>query len=354
MDPKTLIPAAGPVPVPWGWFEGLSLATFIIHLLFMNIVLGGALIMLVQELRGKGRAGSSPLQAPLAKSTPTMLALAVNFGVAPLLFTQVLYGQFLYTSCVLMAWQWLGIAGVVMLAYYGLYLYDFKFESLQQGRTLLTGGVAVLLLVTAFTFTNVMTLMLSPERWVGYFSNQSGFSLSMGDASLWPRFLHVVLSALAIAGLFMAVLARRRGEAMDSAALTGGLRWFFWPTALQVLVGAWYAHTLPKQFLKLLVGGDLLHTAVFFAGLATTAAGLWFAKKRSVYMAASATVVTVALMAGLRALLRSHVLAEFYSPQSLVVTGQYSPMWLFFIALVLGGGVMIYILRLAARAGKEA
>ena len=39
------------------------------------------------------------------------ISFAITFGIAPLLFIQVLFGRFFYTATVLVAWAWLGMLG---------------------------------------------------------------------------------------------------------------------------------------------------------------------------------------------------------------------------------------------------
>ncbi len=47
---------------------------------------------------------------------PLVIAFAVNFGVAPLLFLQVLYGHFIYTSSILMGIFWISIIPALIIA----------------------------------------------------------------------------------------------------------------------------------------------------------------------------------------------------------------------------------------------
>ncbi|MEJ2057351.1 MAG: hypothetical protein P8X39_05885 [Desulfofustis sp.] len=118
------IPTADTIPVAWGWFQFLLLLTFPVHLLAMNAMIGGLTIGIVQHFRG----GETParLAHRIAFSLPLVIAFAVNFGVAPLLFLQVLYGHFIYTSSVLMGIFWISVIPLLIVAYYGAYLYDFK------------------------------------------------------------------------------------------------------------------------------------------------------------------------------------------------------------------------------------
>jgi hypothetical protein len=101
MDPARLIPASDPLPVPWGWFQILLLLTFVLHLLFMNTMLGTGIIALVSHL--KNPKSALPVTADISKKLPYTIAFTVNMGVPPLLFLQVLYGHLFYVSSVLMA-----------------------------------------------------------------------------------------------------------------------------------------------------------------------------------------------------------------------------------------------------------
>jgi len=61
MNPAALIPAPDSIPVPWGWFQVLLLATTGCHFLLMNMVLGGTLLALILRRRpvGPGPSGKT-------------------------------------------------------------------------------------------------------------------------------------------------------------------------------------------------------------------------------------------------------------------------------------------------------
>jgi hypothetical protein len=81
---------------------------------------------------------------------------SVNFGVAPLLFVQVLYGHFFYASSILMAVFWLAVIPLLIAAYYAAYLYGFRFGAL--GRA----GAAVIGL--DFVRTGYLAPVFSPDQ----------------------------------------------------------------------------------------------------------------------------------------------------------------------------------------------
>ena len=90
-------------------FRGLLLLTFLLHLVPMNLVLGGALLALVDtsDRRIPRRARDTARSAAFTTALPTLIAATITFGVAPLLFLQVLYGRAFFGSAVLMAWSWI-------------------------------------------------------------------------------------------------------------------------------------------------------------------------------------------------------------------------------------------------------
>ena len=96
------VPAPDPVPQPApAWILwGLLVFTFMLHLLAMNFVVGGSVIGAVSARLG--RRGNRPHHTALVKwlthAMPIALSATITFGVAPLLFLQVLYGRLFFTS----------------------------------------------------------------------------------------------------------------------------------------------------------------------------------------------------------------------------------------------------------------
>ncbi|GAU07776.1 hypothetical protein [Desulfoplanes formicivorans] len=353
MDPSQLIPATDPISVPWIWFEALGILTFVVHLLFMNAMFGGSIIALV--VREKGRSRMHPVAQSLASKLPTLVALTVNMGVAPLLFIQVIYGNFLYTSTILMAVYWLSIVVLVILAYYLLYYHAFKYDVLANNRKLVMAMVVALFMVVAFFFSNAMTLMIVPPAWEGYFSNVSGTLLNLTDPTLIPRYLHFVVAAMAVGGLFVALLGymQRRQNKDGEPQITIGLQWFTSMTLVQFVIGTWFLLSLKREVMLAFLGDNGFATAVFLVALAVSLLALYAGFTRRILLAAGSTVALVSLMAIVRALLRWEYLAPYFHPSDLTLQPQYSPLVMFILFLVVGLGVVAYMLHLYLSAGKE-
>ena len=355
MDPTQLIPATDPISVHWMWFETLALVTFVVHLLFMNAMFGGSVIAFISLLKGRG-APASPVPKDLSTKLPTLLALTVNMGVAPLLFIQVLYGHFLYTATILMAVFWLSVILLVILAYYLLYIYDFNYTPLGDTRLLVLGMAVVFLFCVSFIFTNAMTLMILPPAWTAYFTHPDGTFLNLSEPTLIPRYLHFVLAALAVGGLFLALCGYRKlkkGEEGD-AQISLGLRWFTHATLLQFVVGTWFLISLKRNVLLAFMGDNPLETGVFLGSLVVSLVALYAGFTRRIILAAGATVVTVFLMSVMRAMLRLEYLASFFHPSDLVLHPQDSPLILFLVSLGIGFILIVYMIKIYLRANRGA
>ena len=348
MDPAGLIPNPDTTPVHWGWFKFLLMLTFYLHLLLMNLMLGGILLTFFQRLRG----GDTPAEA---SGLPTLIAMTINLGVAPLLFVQVLFGQFLYTSSVLMAVAWILVIPILILAYYGTYgfLRQNKPGHRRWLGTVWLGISTLLLLFIGFMLSNNMTLMIRPERWVAYFSHQGGTFLNLTEPTLIPRYLHYIVASLAVAGRGRAVfhtLRERRGEEPQPAAIQSGLKIFAWMSIVQVVVGIIFWITLPASIGKLFLGGSLLHSLHLWLGILIGLGSIYFAFRGRLWLTTGHLLGCVLVMIFVRDLVRTAYLEPYFHPRELVVTNQMSPMVLFFISLIIVAIVIWYMLRRAWQA----
>ncbi len=351
-----------PLPAPVWLLRTLLLLTFFLHVLFMNCLLGGTAVALVCTLRRKSSAFSERLAGDLGRLLPSIFAFTITLGVAPLLFLQVMYGQLLYASSILIGVPWLAIIGMVVLAYYGVYFFSMK-EHEQKGRTTVVLTLVLLLLASvAFVYSNNFTLMLAPERWLDlYHSNASGWNLNWLEPSLLPRYLHFVLGALAVSGLGLAVLGlRQREEEYRRWLIEQGALLFTGATLLNFGVGFWFLVKLPGTVALAFVGGN---------GFATTLLGLGFllplaavahlimakankSPKRQLVIGISCGLLTVAAMVVMRDVLRNLALAPYFSPNRQPVAPQWGIILLFVLLFVAGLATLYYMLRKVAIATR--
>ena len=336
---QPFIPSADTIPVAWGWFQFLLLLTFPLHLLAMNAMVGGLAIGVVLHFRGGDTR--SQLAHRIAVMLPLVIAFAVNFGVAPLLFLQVLYGQFVYTSSILMGLFWISVVPILIIAYYGAYLYDFKFKGLGPVGKWIALGVLLLLFCIGYFFSNNMLLMTLPESFAEYFQHRDGSLLVSARQEFLPRYLHMMTGAIAVGALFVALLGQFR--ARDNTELAAyakkvGLQTFFFMTLINAGVGIWYLISLPRQQMLLFMGRNLGATVCFVVALLLVIGVLVSSFRQRLAVTLAGIVVLVYLMSFLRSWLRTDLLADYFNLSQLQVVPQYSSLLLFIGCLV--GGVI--------------
>lgn len=355
--PADLIPALDPaaLPGPPWLFHVLWVITFLIHLVFVNMVLGGSLLA---ALVGRGRPGGKETQAFFVEANSWAISFAITFGIAPLLFMQVLFGRFFYTATILMAWTWLGMLGILTFAYYLNYIAKFR---LKAGKG--AGGVlvveALLFLVIASIQVAINVLHLQPGRWESV-AQQTSAALS--DPTFLPRTLHFVLAAVAMAGAVLAFVATRRAattkdrEACQDMAKFG-IKAAFVATALQLVDGFWLLLALPQEVLKAFMAGGLATMGPLSVGIVF---GVFLlvvlsqitdplAQSKKVRRVAEVLVATIVFMVLTRHQLRGIYLAPWRSDEHVSVATQWGPLALFLVVFVLCVGLTVYAIMRAVK-----
>jgi heme exporter protein D len=359
------IPQVDPLPLPGpaGLFKFLLLLVFTLHLLAMNCALAGGAAAVFSAVRGRSALHpfSRRLAGELSRMLPVFLAFAISLGVAVLLFVQVLYGNLLYASSILIGVFWISVIGLVIVAYYGLYYFEVRPG--QKRGIIVAAGSVLCLLAVAFIFANNMSLALTPARWLAmYRAHPDGLSLNLAELSLPPRYLHMLVGATAV---FAAVLChigchRLRTDREYGAWLVRRCSQVFGAaTAFQIMVGLWFLLALPRSIALYLLSNGAAAT-VFGAALLCALGAMFLILVGGhtsrpapfVHSGFALTVVTVALMVVLRQMLRTAYIHNYARPESLPASPQTAIIVVFFLLFVLGLGTVGYMLRLLARASK--
>jgi hypothetical protein len=255
MPASQLVPALDPSPIPGpAWvFHVLWVATFVIHLLFVNAVLGGTILAAAAQFAGKRLRSAAVLFVEMNSWT---ISLAITFGIAPLLFLQVLYGRFFYSATILVARGWLGMLVLLTVAYYLNYVVKARLRKGGDAPALLAVEALLFLAVAAIQVA-VHLLSVQPALWPAAAGN--GFAV-LADPSYAPRLLHFVLAAISLAGALAMRQGIRAAEAGKDRADADALARFgskaaLFATFLQLADGFWLLLSLPQPVLKGLMKG---------------------------------------------------------------------------------------------------
>ena len=347
-----------PLPAPFWLFQALLLVTFYVHVLFLNVTLGGAAIGAIHALMARNREEPGRrLGRVVVAVLPASVSFAVTTGVAPLLFVQVLYGQVFYSATVIVGWLWLALIPLIVVGYYSIYLYKFE-VGVPGGRTAWLGTAALCFVAVAAIQVLVNVLQLTPPRWTAV---AAAAVASIQDATVVPRFLHFVVGPLAVAGMFLAVVAVERAHRTPDPFLAWlsrrGILWALAATGIQMAGGFWFLFSLPRELLIALVGGRpwaTVHLAVamgaaFLALILLSGLREPERQRTLVRVTAGVVLVTVLAMVGLRDVVRGLYLGPIVRLRELPSQTQADVTLLFFLVFVLGLATVAWIVRSVVR-----
>jgi hypothetical protein len=355
MDPASLIPVPDTIPAPAWFFDVLNILLFLVHILLINIVVGGTLIALFYTIKGTSKT-VTPLSDVISSRLPLYLPFAITVGIAPLLFIQVLYGHFFYTSSILMASYWIAVIPLLIISYYGLYIYTHKTDQMPMFSRIVLAISALCFLYIGFVYVNNFSMMAQPNRWAGYFENRSGSILNLQDPTLLPRYLHFIISSVAVAAITMAFMWHRRSikSSLDySERMKVSLKVFGVATIAQATTGFWFLFALPSSVSSHLLGKDTLLTILLWAGVCLGIGAITTAFGGKLRLTMAQSLATVVVMVLVRYNVRTLYLKPYFSLSQLKISPQYGVLALFLIVLLMGVAAALYMLRISLASSRD-
>ncbi len=372
MNPTELIGPPSPLgyPAPYWFLVTFKVLGFTLHMGPMHLWFAGILLAMV--LARWGGPEAQRWSARLMRQMPVIIALGVNFGIVPLLFTQVAYYRVFYPATILMAWPWFLIIILLTFAYYGVYIYvtGLKDSAVLTPFKRAAGWVsAILFIVIGFLFSNGFSLMTHLSAWPQLWQETSvagaplGTALNTSDPTLLPRWLMMfglALTTVAAYTVFDAgVFARRESAHYKSWAggfafklYTVGLIWF-------AAMGSWYVFgTWPADARAQMLSMPL----VILTALTALGPGLpWLlllAQRRQItqtlaVLTALAQFGLLGLNAISRQILQNIELSKFFDVTAEPVNLQLSPLIVFLMLFVAGLGMVGWMLKNVLQAERE-
>ncbi|TSE21688.1 hypothetical protein Talka_00368 [Tepidimonas alkaliphilus] len=267
------------VPAHPALFLILGVLTFALHIAAVQVMLGTSAL----TLRGAFSAETHwrRLAAAMLTTAKVAVSVAIVLGVAPLLFVQVIYDPFWYTSNVLSAWWVIGFIVALIGGYLAMYMFYWRNHDLVRDGARGTAWMAVsvaLLLLVGFIVHSLTNQMLFPQDWMQWYAPGGAIDPSGRSLHYWnlPRF-----------GFFIAL----------SAPVTGA--WLY--AYRRYLIGAGEADAAYLDWVRalaqrLMVAGGaaaLLLGTLWMVTLPATMA--WFATSPWVWLALAALLAVVAL-----------------------------------------------------------
>jgi hypothetical protein len=359
-------PSAQGLPAAFELLVTLKVIGFALHMGPMHLWYAG--LPLAAILSGRS-SHARRLSRRLGGAIPTAIALGINFGLVPLLFTQVLYHRAVYPAGILMAWPWLAVIPCLVIAYGCTYVHAFQAKSGNVGRSGRVALVvaAVLIVLLGFLFTNHFSLLTNLSGWKAIAERTSvsgavsGLALNTGDPSLWPRWLTMFGLAVTTTAVWIAVdTVLLRGGDEDPAyrawALRCALATFALGAVAAAAAGTWYTLGTLSEETLIATRGTLGAPFLVAATVAPLPVGvlLWRLSKHSSRPCAwglvAAQSVVLLLGAVVRQVVQHQRLAGFgYDPSTEAVRAELSPLIVFGLSVAVGVGVIVWMLRAVAR-----
>jgi cytochrome c len=261
MDFK-MIPNDIPLPIPTLGLEGvvvpvvwiLLVVSWVVHILFINVLLGASAASVYYNKRGARE--NNPVFDRVAYLLTTPVTISENmgalWGVAPLLLISVLFTPLFYAAAIMNSPQWLHIIYGNIAAFLLSYLYKFTWHKLESRKSLhIAIGTAAtgLFFTLPFVFMATVQLYMTPSTWT--------YDTHFWDALLRPdvffRLVHFFLATFAVTGLFMMAYGKHKQKSDDKVdaeagtiLLRTGKSWFVAPTVLNFFAGPLVLFSFPS------------------------------------------------------------------------------------------------------------
>ncbi|MBI1388121.1 MAG: hypothetical protein GC154_06705 [bacterium] len=155
------------------------------------------------------------------------------------------------------------------------YIYYYTWGKLTPGRHNVIGWIYAFAAYMSLVIINgILTFMLSPGGWVVNQEFWTGFF----NPTYWPSLLLRTISAMSLAGIFIAVAANTlydyTREERHHIITEGGK--FLIPLILMIPASIWFLANIPEASARMVKGGAIAMTLFFMFGLAaSTLVGLY-------------------------------------------------------------------------------
>ncbi|RRJ86895.1 cytochrome c [Paenimyroides tangerinum] len=265
-----------PLPLPEWLLIIILVISFLAHLVFVNLMLGGTLLTLWSQIKGLKDKKYDLLAKEIASTITVNKSIAVVLGVAPLLSINVLYTVYFYSANALTGLAWIAVIPLVTIAFLLTYLHKYTWKVFENNKAVHISILAlatVILLFIPFIFLTNINLMMFPEKWAVV----KGFFNAMMLPNVFPRYFHFLFASLAVTGLFLFWYMSRKNYEFENL-LPGFTRYDIqrkgYSLALiasicQMLIGPIVLLTLPTKGM----GWNLI--LVIFTGVAMALPAMW-------------------------------------------------------------------------------
>ncbi|MDI9339524.1 MAG: cytochrome c [Sediminibacterium sp.] len=268
------------LPLPEWLLVTLLILSFLLHIIFINLMLGGSILTIWAQIKGLKEKEYDILAHEIAKTITVNKSMAVVLGVAPLLSINTLYTIYFYSANALTGFAWIMIIPLITIAFLLTYLHKYTWEKFEGSKRLhiaIIGMATTIFLFIPLIFLTNVNLMMFPEKWGAV----KGFLSALMLPNVFPRYFEFLGACVSVTGLFVVWYNGRRHYPFEeqysvftrydvkrigySATIIG--------LGVQIFFGVIVLFTLPSKG----IGYDVI--AVMIAAGSFLVAALWWSYK---------------------------------------------------------------------------
>lgn len=253
-------------PLPDEWLQGLLFSSFTLHILFVLLTIGTAMLSIYYfiDARWSGNPNELRMDKRILKTFMVHKSLAVVLGVAPLLLIQVGFPVPFFTSVNLLAPFWILILILLIIAFLSFDTLGHKINVHHYSHMVFGIIALVSLIAVPAIFAAVMVTAENPDKWATLIN--SGYQLREPLAQHWLfRYLHILGAAVVFGAAFHYFFSAK--YEIEKRSL---LKWIVAGILIQIILGM-------MLYISLLKNPDYITNIALLVGIVAAAILLWIA-----------------------------------------------------------------------------
>lgn len=266
------------LPLPEWLLVILLVISFLLHIVFIQLMLGGSIVALWAQIKGLKNNEYDTFPHEIAKTITVNKSLAVVLGIAPLLSINTLYTIYFYSANALTGFAWIMIIPLVTVAFLLTYLHKYTWKTLERNKTIHISILAVAVLIFLFIpliFLSNVNLMMFPEKW----GTVQGFLSALMLPNVFPRYFEFLGGCISVTGIFIVWYNGRKSYPVNTLYNVFhvidlkriGYRMTILGLGLQLFFGIIVMFTLPSKGITfevigvMIAAGSLLTIALWYS-----------------------------------------------------------------------------------------
>ena len=354
MDASVLLALRDPAGVPFYpvVFQALYVLTWALHAAFVLLALGAVGLSIFGTFNQKSDSHWKLLTPHLIQTGKISISILIVLGVAPLLFTQVIYDPNWYVANTLSG-MWIFIFIYALIVAYIMYYWYYYANKKNEGSGKLIGIISFTLLVfSGLLMHNFAVTSIMPNEWMNMYApngvvDNSGWTFNMNLI----RLAFMVSLSIPVVGIFLQNYSRFLSTKEDFSP-----KFIEYTASLGTKMGVIGLIISALCFVAWMLQIDYLLNPLSLAIIVgVVILLLMVAKNSNSYITTIVLVVVALLISAMRELIRFDIMANLgYSIYEYPVNLEIPSLVMFLLTfLVLGGVGVAWLLTMAWKVGKN-